>query len=183
MKMIRIDCLIVYFFTMLSLQYAFRFKATLLGRPLRYFSTTGNENHQENAEIFVEKLQKHQSSVPKISLAEEVKTLISTSKGFGIISTNSQQYPGYPTGSLVAFQVDDDRLPFFSLSTMSAHTRDLAEDSKSSLVVTANNFQTLNDARATLIGQIVKVTDPSQITQLREKYLKLHPDSYWIDFG
>lgn len=70
--------------------------------------------------------------------------------GFGVLSTNSVQYSGFPTGSVVGFWLDAQGLPFFSFSTMSAHTTDVNADGKVSLTVMASDFkvsrQSLNQA-------------------------------------
>lgn len=73
----------------------------------------------------VTKFREHQSTAARLSMAEEVRTLIEQSIGYGVISTNSDQFPGYPTGSVVGFALEDNGNPFFVFSTMSAHTRDV----------------------------------------------------------
>jgi hypothetical protein len=40
----------------------------------------------------------HQSTAAKLSMADEVRTLIEQSIGYGVISSNSRAYDGYPTG-------------------------------------------------------------------------------------
>lgn len=193
--------IVVYFLAMLSVRYALRLRSSPLSfkslRISRLFSTKNgdsdnNAGHQSGSDSgsladkdkeYLEILQSHQSSAPRLSLAEEVRTMITSSTGHGVISTNSLQFPGYPTGSIVAFELDDDGLPFFSLSTMSAHTRDLVADGRASLVVTAPDFKTLAEGRISMVGHVTKVIDEDKRTSMREKYLKRHPDSYWIDFG
>jgi putative heme iron utilization protein len=124
-----------------------------------------------------------QAALPRPTFAEEVKTLIDRSIGFGVLSTNSLQYPGFPTGSVVGFQTDQAGLPFFSFSTMSAHTNDLLKDGRASLTVMARNFQGAAEGRVVLIGKIKKVSDKEQREDLRARYLARHKDAYWIDFG
>lgn len=116
-------------------------------------------------------------------MATEVKTLLSTSIGFGVLSTNSFDYPGYPTGSVVGYELDDEGYPFFVFSTMSAHTKDVLKDGKMSLTVMASDFKGAAEGRVVLVGDVVKVFDKERIANLREKYLKRHKDAYWIDFG
>jgi hypothetical protein len=41
----------------------------------------------------------HQSTAAKLSMADEVRTLIEQSIGYGVISSNSRAYDGYPTGN------------------------------------------------------------------------------------
>ena len=125
----------------------------------------------------------HQSKAARLSMAEEVRTLLDQSIGFGVLSTNSDQYGGYPTGSVVGFAMEDDGKPFFVFSTMSAHTKDVLKDGKISLTVMAKDFQGAAEGRVVLIGDAVKVFDKEKIAAMREKYLALHKDAYWIDFG
>ena len=116
-------------------------------------------------------------------MAEEVRTLIDQSIGYGVLSTNSADMPGFPTGSVVGFELDDNGLPFFVFSTMSAHTKDVLKDGKVSLTVMANDFKGAAEGRVVLIGNVVKSFDKEKIGLLRDKYLKKHKDAYWIDFG
>ena len=95
---------------------------------------------EEQAKILTN-LRAYQDKVPRLSMAEEVRTLIDNSLMYGTLSTNSDQFPGYPTGSVVGFELDDNGLPFFVFSSMSAHTKDLLKDSRSSLTVLANDFK------------------------------------------
>lgn len=74
-------------------------------------------------------------------VVEECRTLVEQSIGFGVLSTNSVQHPGFPTGSVVGFSLDARGLPFFSLSTLSAHTTDANADGRVSLTVMASDFK------------------------------------------
>lgn len=130
----------------------------------------------------LESFQKHQSSVKRLSVSEEIRTLVQQSTGYAVLSTNSVQYPGFPTGSIAGFSIDKDGKPFFVLSAMSAHTKDILVDGRSSLCVTSKNFKDAADGRVTLIGTISKLPQ-DKIQAYREEYLKKHKDAYWIDFG
>ena len=125
----------------------------------------------------------HQSTAARLSMADEVRTLIDQSIGYGVISTNSNAFPGYPTGSVVGFALEDDGKPFFVFSTMSAHTGDILRDGKTSLTVMANDFKGAAEGRVVLIGDVVKVFDKDVIANLRTKYKARHPGAYWADFG
>lgn len=130
----------------------------------------------------MEKFQSHQTSAKKLSLAEEIKTLVFQSTGYGVLSTNSVSNPGFPVGSIVGFHTDSQGKPFFALSTMSGHTKDIIADGRASLCITSKNFKDAADGRVTLIGKISKL--PQEKTQAyREEYLKKHKDAFWIDFG
>lgn len=134
-------------------------------------------------EAMIAKFREHQSTAARLSMADEVRTLIEQSIGYGVITSNSDAYPGYPTGSVVGFALQDDGSPFFVFSTMSAHTRDILKDGKSSLTVMANDFKGAAEGRVVLIGDVVKVFDKDVRAALRTKYMARHPGAYWADFG
>jgi putative heme iron utilization protein len=77
----------------------------------------------------------------------------------------------------------DEGLPFFSFSTMSAHTTDIVKDGKVSLTVMASDFKGAAEGRIVLIGNVEKVADEEKKKSLRELYLSKHKDAYWIQFG
>jgi hypothetical protein len=148
-------------------------------------------NHQSNSvapelseedKKLVETLQKHQSSAAKLSISEEIKTLVQYSNGFGVLSTNSVKYSGYPTGSVVGFSIDKSGFPFFVFSTMSAHTSEINKDTRSSLTIMANDFKGAAEGRAVLIGDVTKLPDDKK-EEYRLNYLSRHKDAFWIDFG
>lgn len=135
-----------------------------------------------NQDELMEKLNKHQASTPRLSHAEEIRTLIQQSTGYGVLSSNSVQYPGFPTGSVVGFSVDKLGNPFFAFSSMSAHTKDILADGRCSLSVTTKDFKDASDGRIVLIGSISKLP-ADKIAEYRDIYLQKHKDAYWIDFG
>jgi putative heme iron utilization protein len=143
----------------------------------------GGINLSPDEERRVLQFKERQAALPRPTFAEEVRTLIDRSIGFGVLSTNSLQYPGFPTGSVVGFQTDQKGLPFFSFSTMSAHTNDLLNDGRASLTVMARNFQGAAEGRVVLIGKIKKESNLKQQEDLRARYRARHKDAYWIDFG
>ena len=134
-------------------------------------------------QLVINKFVENQRNVPRISMAEEVRTLINQSIGYGILSTNSLDIPGYPTGSVVGFELDDEGYPFFVFSTMSAHAKDVLKDSKVSLTVLANDFKGAAEGRVVIVGNVKKLFDKEKEKALRDKYLLKHKDAYWIDFG
>lgn len=134
-------------------------------------------------QLIINKFVDNQRNAPRITMAEEVRTLIDQSIGYGVLSTNSIDIPGYPTGSVVGFELDDDGLPFFVFSTMSAHTKDVLKDGKISLTVLANDFKGAAEGRVVIVGNVKKLFDKEKEKILRDKYLLKHKDAYWIDFG
>lgn len=131
----------------------------------------------------LDEFRQRQAAVARPNLAEKVKTLIEHNRGYGVLSTNSVQYGGYPTGSVVGFHTCQDGLPYFSFSGMSAHSKDLKRDKRVSLTVLHDNFKGAADSRAVLIGDTVPVTDPTMVAELKAKYQQRHRDAYWVEFG
>jgi putative heme iron utilization protein len=171
-----------------------RMAVKLSGSTL-YMSTTTDDKkdsgHQSGSSApalspddqkLVEIFQKHQSTATKLPLSEDIRTLIQYSNGYGVISTNSVKYEGYPTGSVVGFSLDDNGNPFFVFSSMSAHTTDIAKDGRMSLTVTANEFKGAADGRAVLIGDVSRLPQ-DKVPAYRENYKARHSDAFWIDFG
>lgn len=125
----------------------------------------------------------HQQGAARISFAEEVRTLIDKSNHYGVLSTNSNNLEGYPAGSVVGFQVDNEGMPFFVFSSMSAHTTDVLKDGRSSLTILADDFKGAAEGRVVLVGDVKKCFDKEKIKELRDKYLEYHKDAFWVDFG
>ncbi len=159
-------------------------------------SSTPDKSHLfsniSDDELF-DRLQKHQSKAAKPTVAEEVRTLMTTSgpsgsTGYGVLSTHNANIPRYPTGSIVGYELDEQGLPFFVLSKLSGHTKDVDKDPKVSLLVTVKDFKGAADARVTLLGDVYRVPKKEDGGEerrkvLRERYLARHKDAYWIDFG
>eukprot|EP00607_Mallomonas_marina_P010176 CAMPEP_0182422222 /NCGR_PEP_ID=MMETSP1167-20130531/7841_1 /TAXON_ID=2988 /ORGANISM="Mallomonas Sp, Strain CCMP3275" /LENGTH=284 /DNA_ID=CAMNT_0024600075 /DNA_START=128 /DNA_END=982 /DNA_ORIENTATION=- len=127
-------------------------------------------------------LREHQSNAVKLPLSEDIRTLLEYSIGYGVLSTNSLKYEGYPTGSVVGFSLDEKGYPFFVFSSMSAHTSDVNKDGRVSLTVTANDFKGAAEGRAVLIGDVTRL-EKEKIPSYRDLYMSRHKDAFWIDFG
>ncbi|KAJ8609351.1 hypothetical protein CTAYLR_009286 [Chrysophaeum taylorii] len=124
----------------------------------------------------------HQEQCPRLSWAEEIRTMTAQKAGFAVLSTVAQKegIEGFPSGSVVGFAVDDAGRPIFSFSGMSSHTKNLDKDPRCSLTVTEKNFQGAADARVVLAGEVKRVADDVAV---REIYKESHPGAYWVDFG
>jgi heme iron utilization protein len=105
--------------------------------------------------------------------------------GAGVLATISRQFPGCPYGSLTNYAVNSYGRPLFLFSTLAAHTRNLAEESKASLLVFGEEAlqDPLAAARVTVLGTIGLAPAP-EMESARAAYLRRHPDSaMYIDFG
>jgi putative heme iron utilization protein len=86
-----------------------------------------------------------------------------------------QRRDGMPFGSLVSVSTDVDGTPILLLSGLAAHSRNLAADSRASLLFVdriAADPQTA--PRITLVGRIEPIADP---TRARRRHLARHPDA------
>merc|ERR1712070_646747 len=63
-----------------------------------------------------EKIANHQKDAPRLSAAEEIRTLVEYNHGFAVISTNAKGLDGYPGGSVVGFAPDELGRPVFVFS-------------------------------------------------------------------
>jgi hypothetical protein len=63
----------------------------------------------------LKKINNIQSKLQQPSMAENVRTLIHSSLMYGVLSTNSLAEEGYPSGSVVGFELDENGSPFFVL--------------------------------------------------------------------
>lgn len=80
---------------------------------------------------------------------------------------------GHPFGSMVTTALEPDGSPIVLLSTLAAHSRNLAEDTRASLLLVEG---TLGDpqqgGRLTLVGRIDRITDDAE---QRRRYLTRNP--------
>lgn len=125
--------------------------------------------------------QEHQATASRPSLADEARTLVADN-GIGVLSSLSRDPEGFPFGSVVEYAADSTGRPIFAMSSLSPHTGDVRSDGRCSLTVKAAGFASLADARFTLTGRVTPLPEPN-IPTARGIYMKLHPDSYWVDFG
>jgi len=126
--------------------------------------------------------QAHRAGAARLPFAEEARSLVACSGGYGVLSTVGAD--GHPGGSVVGFAVGDDGRPVFSFSTLSSHTREVAADGRVSLTVLAAGFQAAGDGRVSLVGEVGRLEEGSpEAAAARDAYLKAHPSAFWVDFG
>ena len=137
------------------------------------------------------KVMEHQRGAARLSQAEDARSLVAYSTGYGVLSTLSSAVDGYPSGALVGFAHDESGLPVFCFSAMSSHTKDLLADpdvktagAKAALTVTAKGFEGAADGRVVLIGD-VKRCSKAEVEELKlpALYKGKHPNAFWADFG
>ena len=89
---------------------------------------------------------------------------------------------GHPFGSMVTVATEADGTPVILLSGLAAHSRNLADDPRASLLF---EDRTLGDpqqgARVTIVGRVEKIVDDGSA---RRRYLARNPDAaLYADFG
>jgi putative heme iron utilization protein len=127
--------------------------------------------------------QTYQNEAPKLSHAQDVRTLVAYNHGFAVMSTFSKAHSEYPGGSVVGFAPDADGRPLFIFSGMSSHTQDLLANPKCSLTVAAKDFKGAADGRVNLMGTCTLIKNADEKEQAKEIYLAKHPGAFWVDFG
>ncbi|KAH9728460.1 cellular repressor of e1a-stimulated genes isoform a [Citrus sinensis] len=98
-----------------------------------------------------------------------------------MLSTFSQKYEGYPSGSMVDFACDADGTPILAVSSLAVHTKDLLANPKCSLLV-ARDPEDRTDLVITLHGDATSVAEKDKAA-IRAVYLAKHPNAFWVDFG
>ncbi len=91
---------------------------------------------------------------------------------------------GFPFTSLVNVATDYDGQPILLMSGLSAHTKNLAQDDRASLLlVQTGKGDPLAHPRLTLVGHCQRVTEPEIRARLRSRFLARHPKSaLYVDF-
>jgi putative heme iron utilization protein len=79
--------------------------------------------------------------------------------GTCFLATASAELDGHPFGSVVDVAADAQGRPLFCISTLSGHTKDLAQDARCSVTVQQPSFQGIQDGRCTLVGTVTKVRE------------------------
>lgn len=134
---------------------------------------------KSDANVF-ELIQKHQEAAARLPPLEEIRTVLDRSVR-GMLSTFSQKYEGYPSGSMVDFACDADGTPILAVSSLAVHTKDLLANPKCSLLVTRDP-EDRTDLVITLHGDATSVAEKDKAA-IRAVYLAKHPNAFWVDFG
>ncbi len=86
-----------------------------------------------------------------------------------------QRRSGHPFGSLVTVACEPDGTPIVLLSTLAAHSRNLAEDARASLLFVEGGLgDPQQGGRVTLVGRLELVEDDAAA---RRRYLTRNPDA------
>ncbi len=116
------------------------------------------------------------------SAADTAKALMRIARRGSLATLDTEG--GGPYASLVGIASDFSGAPLLLLSTLARHTRNLAADSRASILLAAEGAEDpLADARVSLQGRLVRTADPAD----RRRYLARHPEAAgyagFADFG
>ncbi|KAM7505604.1 hypothetical protein LguiB_004508 [Lonicera macranthoides] len=125
-------------------------------------------------------IQAHQEKAARLPSIEETRTVLDHSLR-GMLSTFSQKYEGYPSGSMVDFACDAYGSPILAVSSLAVHTKNLSANPKCSLLV-GKDPEDRSDLFITVHGDAISVPEKDR-ESIRTAYLAKHPDAFWVDFG
>jgi heme iron utilization protein len=104
-----------------------------------------------------------------VSLAREARHWLRAHR-HGLLSTHSLAVDGYPFGSVIPYIMDHHAHPVMLISSLAEHTKNMAEDSRVSLLVHAGDADMQAAARVTLIGRARRVENPASIESRYQRY-------------
>jgi putative heme iron utilization protein len=105
------------------------------------------------------------------------------------LATRARDDDGAPYASLVQVAAAHDGSPLLLLSGLAEHTKNIAADSRASLLFdgTQGRAEPLTGARVTVQGRIAALGDTPADRRLRRRYLARHPEAAayagFADFG
>jgi heme iron utilization protein len=108
-----------------------------------------------------------------IPIAEVLRLLHTVDHG--VLATLATQMPGYPYATVLPFALDEWHRPFFLISALAEHTKNLLADPRASFVVHLDaEGSVLAGPRATLLGKVGRF---SASDRLVARYLRYQPDA------
>jgi putative heme iron utilization protein len=125
------------------------------------------------------------ADVPAPTHAERARTLVAA-QATGALGTLALEPAGYPYTSFTTFALASAE-PVFLISRIAEHTRNLAGDSRASLLVhEQGNADPLANGRVTLLGRCEKLprlTQDPRCAEARAAFLARHPSAaYYVDY-
>ncbi|KAA8496693.1 Glutamyl-tRNA reductase-binding protein, chloroplastic [Porphyridium purpureum] len=119
--------------------------------------------------------------------AEQCRTIAATATSAALATVHDRKGDEdagvYPFASMVELAVDEQGRPILGMSTLSAHTRDLASNPRASVCIIQKGWSSIRDSRVTLVGECVKPADAKEQEALKVLYRAKHPHAFWVDFG
>lgn len=115
-----------------------------------------------------------------------VRALLRGAERASLASALVRDGSGRPYGSLVLMTVDHDASPILLLSDLADHAKNLKGDPRAALLVdgTAGYADPLSGPRATVLGRLHPIDDPTRGGPLERRYLARHPSAArYAEFG
>lgn len=108
---------------------------------------------------------------------EDADALLRT-RPHGVLSTLSKRASGWPFGSVAPYAVDRQGRPILLVATIAEHTRNLAADSRVSLLIhdREDDADIQTKARLTVMGRAEGIPD-SELVDSRARYLARLPEA------
>jgi heme iron utilization protein len=94
---------------------------------------------------------------------------------YGVLSTISKKFDGYPFGSITPYLVDHDSSLIILISTLAEHTKNIQQNSRVSLIShNQSDPQIQTQGRITVIGDAKLASNQEQIGQ---RYMRYFPEA------
>jgi len=95
---------------------------------------------------------------------------------YGVLSTTSQKFAGYPYGSFVDYVTDHMGRPVILISALAEHTRNIVHHPRVSLALHDPGAQAQAMPRLALLGE-AKLIGPDDAHHIRSRYLRYFPEA------
>lgn len=106
--------------------------------------------------------------------AQEARLMLRAHR-YGVLSTMSKKFDGYPFGSITPYLVDHDGSLVILISTLAEHTKNIVHDPRVSLITHDQNDQRIQtQGRVTAVGNAEPELDREQTGQ---RYLRYFPEA------
>eukprot|EP00210_Caulerpa_lentillifera_P008851 g8445.t1 len=144
--------------------------------------TRATEAEDTKTETLWDQFLRIQRTQQVLSKPELARTLIQNSTvGLLTVLSSKEATLGFPKASIVNYVAGVDGKPIFSLSSLAAHTHDLREDDRVSLLASDGSPLSLRSEQVVLTGRVCVVE--TEVDLLRQIYLDKKPDAIYVDFG
>lgn len=116
--------------------------------------------------------------------AQEARNLLRAHR-YGVLSTLSKKFDGFPFGSITPYMVDHDGSLLILISTLAEHTKNIQADARVSLIChNQRDPHIQTQGRVTLLGLAEAVSDKAGVSA---RYLRYFPEAQTYfemhDFG
>lgn len=100
-------------------------------------------------------------------------------KSFGILSTISLKFEGFPFGSVVPYCLDGEGMPIVLISTIAQHTKNLQQNSKCSLTIVVGEEDVQATGRICILGNMTPIEEAED--EIKKRYYRHFPKSKGYD--